>query len=317
MNKYLLEIDSFIPAMYLKDWKAVAHYNLMEVDDINIFVSFTLNPDEAKKFSNEKFANDFCKKINEFQPLQFSPISVKVAMEILHPMQEVKHLSKSLSEDDIKQKNENDEKQNILKVLDCENCEHNKEYRNSEVCMSCQDKHKLKQYPRLPNIETEFIGHIDLSEIQEGYDNGNRMDGYGDDFESQKKPLALEIAYHKYKLKGDDWVTFWKGDGYDVRKKQKDWKDIKVCKECLSFGNPDQCPAKDPDHVSCPAAKPIEKDEVEKNCGNCKSVLLHYNEGPCKICTGDNLSRSQWEPKEKSNISPGVVDTDAANRQVD
>ncbi len=100
----------------------------------------------------------------------------KEAMELLHPLQEVKHPSKSLSEDDMKQKAEfienqnkwNDPcvgcgagfrlcscevkerynkrmKQNVLKVLNCDHCEHHNKTYNTKICLACIEKHKLNK----------------------------------------------------------------------------------------------------------------------------------------------------------------------------
>jgi hypothetical protein len=216
--KYLLEIDSFIPAMYLK-----GHHPGL-IDDM--YISFTLDFEEAKKYHNEIYAQNICDALNKKQSLQFSLTNEKVAMECRtpdpHPEEainfesvEVKHSSKSLSEDDIKQKDEFIESQNnipckdceiglrersvdgcagctndeeTLKVLNCQHCEHHNKTYNTKIYLACIEKHKLNK---------------------------------------QTKP-----------------------------------HNIMICIDCNHYGNPHRCPQRDPDHVSCPAAIPL----IEKPC---------------------------------------------------
>ena len=72
--------------------------------------------------------------------------------------------------------------------------------------------------------------------------------------------------------------------------------DIIICRNCNWFGNNEKCPQRDPDHVSCPTAEPIVN-------GPLNQAEIGYVESTIR-----NISKDE---------SPGVIDTDAAHRQVD
>jgi len=81
MNKYLLEIDILVPSMYLRNINHHHQEDQLLVEhqsETELFISLTKDPNQAKKFPNERYANDYVDNLNSMQPLVFSVVKEKM-----------------------------------------------------------------------------------------------------------------------------------------------------------------------------------------------------------------------------------------------